>query len=46
MVMVNGQKSLILRIVENVQLKIMDTLVFINIYIVDSIKEELLIELN
>ncbi len=46
MITVNGQKSLILRIVENVQLKIMDTLVFINIYIVDSIKEELLIELN
>ncbi len=42
----NSQKSLTLRIVENIQLKIMDALVFINIYIVDFIKKELLIESN
>src|SRR6266540_5583086 len=39
MVTVNGQKSPTLGIVENVQLKIMDALVPINIHIVDSIKE-------
>ena|SRR6266498_1004094 len=46
MVTVNDQKSLTLRIVENVQLKIMDTLVFINIHIVDSTKKKLLIKSN
>ncbi len=46
MIMVNGQKSLTLGIVENAQLKIMDALVSINIHIVDSIKEELLIGSN
>ncbi len=46
MVTVNGQKSLTLGIVENAQLKIMDALVPINIHIVDSTKEELLIESN
>ncbi len=46
MVIVNSQKSLTLEIVENVQLKIMDTLVSINIYIVDSTKEKLLIGSN
>ncbi len=46
MITVNSQKSLTLGIVENVQFKIMDALVSINIYIVDSTKEELLIRLN
>src|SRR6266542_4696694 len=46
MVTVNGQKSLTLGIVENAQLKIMDALVPINIHIVDSTKEELLIGSN
>ena len=43
MVIVNGQKSPTLRIVENAQLKIIDALVPINIHIVDSTKEEFLI---
>ena len=43
---VNGQKNPILEIVENAQLKIMDALVPINIYIIDSIKEKLLIRSN
>jgi len=46
MVTVNGQKSPTLGIVENAQLKIMDALVPINIHIVDSTKEELLIGSN
>src|SRR6266498_2635496 len=46
MVTVNGQKSPILGIVKNTQLKIMDALISINIYIVDLIKEELLIGSN
>ncbi len=46
MITVNSQKSPTLGIVENAQLKIMDALVFINIYIVDSTKEELLIGSN
>ncbi len=46
MIIVNGQKSPTLEIVENVQLKIIDVLVFINIYIVDLTKEELLIGSN
>ena len=46
MVTVNGQKSPTLGIVENVQLKIMDALVPINIHIMDSTKEELLIGSN
>ncbi len=46
MIIVNSQKSLILGIVENVQLKIIDVLISINIYIIDLIKEELLIGLN
>jgi len=46
MVTVNGQKSPTLEIVKNVQLKIMDALVLINIHVVDSTKEELLIGLN
>ncbi len=46
MVTVNGQKNLILGIVENAQLKIIDILVPINIHIIDSIKEELLIGSN
>ena len=46
MVTVNDQKSLTLGIVENAQLKIMDALVPINIHIIDSTKEELLIGSN
>ena len=46
MVTVNDQKSPTLRIVENAQFKIMDILVPINIHIVDSTKEELLIKSN
>ena len=46
MVTVNGQKSPTLGIVENAQLKIMDALVSINVHVVDSTKEELLIGLN
>jgi len=46
MIIVNGQKSLTLEIVENAQLKIMDALVLINIHIVDSTKEEFLIGSN
>ena len=46
MVTVNSQKSLTLGIVENAQLKIMDALVPINIYIVDLMKEEFLIGSN
>ena len=46
MVTVNGQKSPTLGIVENAQLKIMDALVPINIHIIDSTKEELLIGSN
>ncbi len=45
-VTINGQKSPTLGIVENVQLKIMDALVPINIHIIDSTKEELLIGSN
>ena len=46
MVTINGQKSPTLRIVENVQLKIIDALVPINIHIIDLTKKELLIESN
>ena len=46
MVTVNGEKSPTLGIVENAQLKIMDALVPINIHVVDSTKEELLIGSN
>ncbi len=46
MIIVNGQKSPTLGIVENTQLKIMDALVPINIHIVDLTKEELLIGSN
>ena len=46
MITVNGQKSLTLEIVKNIQLKIMDVLVFINIHIVNLTKEELLIRSN
>ena len=46
MITINGQKSPTLGIVENAQLKIMDALVLINIHIVDSTKEELLIGSN
>ncbi len=46
MVTVNSQKSPTLGIVENTQIKIMDALVSINIHIVDSTKEELLIGSN
>src|SRR6266498_5080184 len=46
MVTVNGQKSPTLGIVENAQLKIIDALIPINIHIIDSTKEELLIGSN
>ncbi len=46
MITVNSLKSPTLGIVENAQLKIMNTLVPINIYIVDSTKEKLLIGSN
>src|SRR6266498_2455535 len=46
MVTVNSQKSPTLGKVENALLKIMDALVPINIYIIDSTKEELLIGSN
>ncbi len=46
MIIVNDQKSLTLEIIENTQLKIIDILISINIYIVDSTKKELLIGLN
>src|SRR6266542_2791866 len=46
MMTVDGQKSPTLGIVENAQLKIMNALVPINIHIIDSTKEELLIGSN
>ena len=46
MMTINGEKSLTLGIVENAQLKIIDVLVLINLHIVDSTKEELLIGSN
>ena len=46
MIMVNGQKSPTLGIVETAQLKIMDALVLINIHIIDLTKKELLIGSN
>src|SRR6266545_7643913 len=46
MVIVDGQKSPTLEIVENAQLKIIDALVSINIHIVDSTKKEFLIGSN
>src|SRR6266545_3628863 len=46
MITVNGQKNPTLGIVENVQPKIMDALVLINIHIINSTKEELLIGSN
>ncbi len=44
--MVNNQKNPTLEIVKNAQLKIIDTLVSINIHIIDLIKKELLIRSN
>src|SRR6266498_3811385 len=46
MMTINGEKSPTLRIVENAQLKIMDALIPINLYIVNLTKEELLIGSN
>ncbi len=46
MVMIDGKKSPSIEIVENVGLKILDVKVPINIHIVDSIKEELLLGSN
>ncbi len=46
MVTIDGKKSPSIGIVENVGLKILDIRVPINIHIVDSTKEELLLELN
>ena len=45
-VTINDEKNPILGIVENAQLKIMDALILINLHIVDSTKEELLIGSN
>ncbi len=44
--MVNNQKNPTLEIVKNAQLKIINILISINIYIVNLTKEELLIESN
>ncbi len=46
MVTINGQKSPTLEIVKNIQLKIMDVLISINIHIIDLTKKKLLIGLN
>ncbi len=46
MVMIDGKKSLSIGIVENAGLKILDVKVPINIHIVDSTKEELLLGSN
>jgi len=46
MVIVNSQKSLRVEIIENANLRILNTMVFINIYIVKLMKKEFLIELN
>ncbi len=46
MVIVNSQKSLKVEIIENANLRILNTMVFINIYIVKLMKKEFLIELN
>src|SRR6266542_1921284 len=46
MVTIDRKKSPSIGIVENVRLKILDVRVLINIHIVDSTKEELLLELN
>ena len=44
MIIVNSQKNLTLEIVENVQLKIMDALVSINIYIIDLLRKNFLLD--
>src|SRR6266542_2830326 len=46
MVTIDGKKSLSIGIVENAGLKILDIRVPINIHIIDSTKEELLLESN
>ncbi len=46
MVTINGKKSPSIGIVENARLKILDVKVPINIHIMDSTKEELLLGLN
>ncbi len=46
MVIINGQKNLAVGIIENVNLRILDVQVLINIYIVNLNKEELLIGSN
>jgi len=46
MVIINGQKSLMVGIMENANFRILDTQVLINIHIIDSNKEELLIGSN
>ncbi len=46
MIIINGQKNLIVGIMKNTNLKILDIIVFINIYIVNLIKKELLIGSN
>ncbi len=46
MVIINSQRSPTLRIVKNIQFKIMNVLISINIHIVNLTKKELLIKLN
>ena len=46
MVIVNSQKSLRVEIIENINLRILNVILSINIYIIESIKKKLLIRLN
>ncbi len=46
MVTINGQKSLAVGIIENTNLRILDTQVSINIHIINSNKKKLLIGSN
>ncbi len=46
MIIIDGKKSPSIRIVENAELKILDVKVLINIHIVNSTKEELLLGSN
>ncbi len=44
--MINNQKNLTIKIIENTNLRIIDIIILINIYIVNSIKKKLFIESN
>ena len=46
MIIINGQKSSAIGIIENANLRIMNAQVLINIHIIDSNKEKLLIGSN